>query len=120
MTLRLPALLLNMIFLSALIPASAMQAQPQFSIRAASIEPVEGWESMRVERCQGSRCTIWVSPTAVLVASDIEKAEPNHTSPDGAMRIAVVFTDAGAKKMADLTTAQLHKYMAMILDGKVI
>ena len=107
-------------FLSILMSASAMQGQAQFSIRAASAEAVEGWQRMQVERCQGSRCAIWVSPTPAVVASDIETAQPDHTSPEGQTRVAVVFTDAGAKKMADLTTAQLHKYIAMILDGKVI
>jgi preprotein translocase subunit SecD len=100
--------------------ASAIQAQAQFSIRAASITPVEGWQQMQVERCQGSRCSVWVSPVAAVTASDIEKAQPDHSSAEGQTRIAVLFTDAGAKKMADLTTAQLHKYMAMILDGRVI
>ena len=99
---------------------AATQAHAQFSIRAASIEPVEGWEKMQVERCQGSRCTVWVSPIAAVTASDIERAQPDHTSAEGQTRVAVVFTDAGAKHMADLTTAQLHKQIAMILDGKVI
>src|ERR1051325_4807752 len=100
--------------------ASATQAHAQFSIRAASLEPVEGWERMQVEHCQGSRCTVWVSPIAAVTASDIEKAQPDHTSAEGQTRGAVVFTNAGAKHMADLTTAQLHKQIAMILDGKVI
>jgi preprotein translocase subunit SecD len=99
---------------------ASVTAQAQFSIRAASIEPVEGWERMQVERCQGSCCTVWVSPVPAVTASDIEKAQSDHTSPEGQTRVAVVFTDAGAKKMADLTTAQLHRYIAMILDGKVI
>ena len=100
--------------------ASVTPAQAQFSIRAASLEPVEGWEKMQVEHCQGSRCTVWVSPTAAIVAGDIEKAQPDHTRAEGPTRIAIVFTDAGAKHFADLTTAQLHKQIAMILDGKVI
>ena len=32
----------------------------------------------------------------------------------------VAFTNAGAKKMRDLTTAQMNKLIAMVLDGKVI
>jgi preprotein translocase subunit SecD len=98
--------------------ASAMQAQAQFSIRAASPTPVDGWERMQVEHCR-SQCVIWVAPTAAITASDIENAQPN-TSKAGDARIAVVFTDAGAKHFANLTTAQLHKQIAMVLDGKVI
>jgi preprotein translocase subunit SecD len=96
--------------------ASATQAHAQFSIRAASAEPVEGWQRMQIEH---SDRVVWVAPTAAVVASDIEKAQPN-TSKTGDTRIAVVFTDAGAKHFADLTTAQLHKQIAMILDGKAI
>jgi preprotein translocase subunit SecD len=99
-----------------ILSASATQAQAQFSIRAASPESVEGWQRMQVEH---SDRVVWVSPTAALTASDIAKAQPN-TSKTGDARIAVVFTDAGAKRFADLTTAQLHKQIAMILDGKVI
>ena len=72
---------------------------------------------MQVER---TNRLIWVSPIEAVTASDIAKAAPDHTSAEGQARVAVVFTDAGAKHFADLTTAQLHKHIAMILDGKVI
>src|SRR5215470_10574218 len=45
------------------------QAEAQFSIRAASAQPVEGWQRMQVEN---SERVIWVAPTAALIASDIE------------------------------------------------
>jgi preprotein translocase subunit SecD len=75
---------------------------------------------MQVEHCQGSRCVVWVSPLEAVTAGDIEKARPDHTSAEGQTRVAVVFTDAGARHFADLTAAQLHKQIAMILDDKVI
>jgi preprotein translocase subunit SecD len=105
------------VFLAVALFATAAQAHAQFSIRAASATPVDGWERMQVER---SDRVIWVSPIEAVTAIDIAKAQPDHTSAEGQTRVAVVFTDAGAKHFADLTTAQLHKGMAMILDGKVI
>jgi preprotein translocase subunit SecD len=93
------------------------QAQAQFSIRAASAKPVEGWQRMQVEN---SDQVVWVSPTAAIVASDIEKARPEIDQVDGATHIAIVFTDAGAKKFSDLTAAQVKKLVAMVIDGKVI
>jgi len=117
MSIRLSAMLLSLAFLFVLVAASAMQAQDQFSIRAASAEPVEGWLRMQVEH---SNRVVWVSPIAAVTPTDIEKAQPDHTSVEGQTRVAVVFTDAGAKHFADLTTAQLHKQIAMVLDGKVI
>jgi preprotein translocase subunit SecD len=104
-----------MVCLAVILFASAAQAQ--FSIRAASAQPVEGWQQMQIEHCQ-SRCTVWVSPTAAIVASDIEKARPEVV--DGAWRVAIVWTDAGAKKFSDLTAAQVKKLVAMVVDGKVI
>jgi preprotein translocase subunit SecD len=102
--------------LAAILFASAMQAQAQFSIRAASAEPIEGWQRMQVEH---SNRVVWVAPTAAVIASDIEKAQPEIT-PDGNTRIAVVFTDAGARKIRDLTTAQRKKLIALVVGDKLI
>jgi preprotein translocase subunit SecD len=113
MSIRFSTMLLGVVFLS----ATAMQAQAQFSIRAASAQPVEDWQRMQVEH---SDQVVWVSPTAAIVASDIEKAQPEVDPVDGATRIAIVFTDAGAQKFTDLTAAQVKKLVAMVVDGKVI
>ena len=98
--------------------ASATQAQAQFSIRAASVEPVDGWQRMQVEHCQ-SRCFLWISPTATIVASDIERARP-EVRPKGDTVIAVVFTNAGAQKLRDFTRANMNKFVAMVVDGRLI
>ena len=98
------------------LSASAMQAQAQLSIRAASAEPVQGWQRMQVEH---SNRAVWVSPTAALIASDIEQAQPEVRA-DGYQIIRVVFTDTGVKKLHDLTAAQFKKLIAMVVDGKVI
>jgi preprotein translocase subunit SecD len=91
----------------------------RLSIRAASVEPVEGWQAMQVEHCQGQRCTVWVSPTAALTESDIEQAQA-EVRDDGYRVINVVFTDAGVNKLHDLTAAQFKKTMALVVDGKVL
>ena len=96
--------------------ASTMQAQPHLSIRAASATPVDGWQRMQVEHTDR---VIWVSPTAAVAASDIEKAVPELT-PEGDMRIALTYTDQGLKKIHDLTTTQLKKLVALVVDGKVL
>jgi preprotein translocase subunit SecD len=98
---------------------AATQAHAQFSIRAASATPVEGWERMQVEHCQGPRCVVWVSPVAAIVASDIEQAQP-EVRHDGDTIISVVFTDVGVSKLHALTAAQFKKPIAMVVDGKLI
>jgi preprotein translocase subunit SecD len=91
-------------------------AHAQFSIRAASGEPVDGWQRMKLEY---SEKTVWVSPIAAVVASDIEKAQPEIRA-DGDTVIRVVFTEAGAEKIRDLTTAQLRDLIALVVDDKLI
>jgi preprotein translocase subunit SecD len=96
--------------------ASALHAQGEFSIRAASATPVDGWQRMQVE-C--SDRVVWVSPTAGLTATDIEKGHPEVRA-DGDTVIRVVFTDAGIAKLHDLTAAQFRKLIALVVDDKVI
>lgn len=90
------------------------QAQAQFTIHAASEQPVPGWERMEY-----NNHAVWVSPTASITSADILRAEPN-TRPDGARAVGVVFNDEGAKKMTDLSHAQLNRLIAVVVDGRVI
>ena len=92
---------------------SAIAQTPQFSIRAASSEPVAGWDRMELD----SRA-VWVSPTISLTGTDIAKAEP--TTMSGRKAIAIEFTDGGADKMRRLSAAQMDKLIALVLDGKLI
>jgi preprotein translocase subunit SecD len=100
-----------------MILAGTLLAQaPQLSIRAAAEEAVQGWQRMQVEN---SNRVIWVSPTAALTASDIESAKP-ETTPEGNNLVAVVFTNAGAQKIRELSTAQRNKLVALVVGDKVV
>ena len=94
--------------------AGALQAQGQFGFYAAAAEPLAGWQKM-----QSEDRSVWVNPTPALVSADVERAVPGR-SPDGQNYVTLVFTEAGAKKMRELSVAQADKLVAMILDGKVI
>jgi len=96
--------------------AGIVQAQARLSIRAASAQPVEGWQRMLVEH---SDRVVWVAPTAAVTAADIERAQP-EVNFNGDTRIGVVFTDEGARRMRDLTIAQKKKLIALVVDDKVI
>ena len=99
-----------------ILSVGIVPAQAQLSIRAASAEPVEGWQRMQVEH---SNRVIWVTPTAAITASDIEQAQPKIRA-DGYQIIRAVFTDAGVSKLHDLTAAQLKKLIVLVVDDKVI
>ena len=90
------------------------QAQVRFTMNAASDDAVAGWQKMEIDGR-----SIWVSPTPALTSADIRGAEPASDRNYGNF-VKVVFTDAGAKKMRDLSTAQMNKLIAMVLDGKVL
>jgi hypothetical protein len=96
--------------------AGVLHAQPSFSIRAASEDAVAGWEKM--ESADHGKFA-WVSPVVTVTPEDVETARPVMND-DGQLIIVVAFTDVGAKKMRDLTTAQLEKLIALVLDGKLI
>ena len=89
--------------------------QTGFEIRAAASAGVQGWQ--RLASPNGD--PIWVSPTITLTAADVERAETRQ-SPETGPAVAVLFTDAGAKKMEALSSGQVNKPIALMLDGKVI
>ena len=94
----------------------AIRGQGALGIRAAATSPVSGWQQMASpDRDQ----VLWVAPTNDLTAVDIERAEPVMGS-DGFPALAVVFTDAGGKKMAALSAARLGQPIAFLLNGKLI
>ena len=92
-----------------------LQAQGSLQLRAASSVAVDGWQQM----AGPGGDMLWVSPTSALSDADIARAEA-RTQSDGQRTVAVVFTTDGARKMAQLSTAQIGKPVAVLLDGKII
>ena len=95
--------------------AGILNGQTPVEIRAASASAVTGWRQMSTPA--GS--PLWVAPESRLTSADIARAEA-RTLPDGGPAVAIVLTDAGAKKMAELSAAQSDKPIALMLDGQVI
>ena len=95
--------------------AGVLNGQNPVEIRAAASTAVSGWQQMS----SPSGSTIWVAPEVPLTSRDIARAEA-RTLPDGGPAVAIVMTDDGAKKMASLTSSQVNKPIALLLDGTVI
>ena len=93
---------------------SVLQAQAQFTINAAAEDSVPGWQKMDIEGR-----SVWVNPTPAITSADFQGAEPAADRKYGNF-VKVIFTDAGASKMRELTTAQMNKPIAIVLDGKLI
>ena len=62
---------------------------------------------------------VWVAPMAVVTAADIQSAVP-EINDRGERRIAILFTDDGAKKAYDLSVQQRRKLVALVVDDKVV
>lgn len=95
--------------------AGVLNGQTAVQIHAASSTAVAGWRQM----ASPGGDAIWVAPESRLTSADIARAEA-RTLPGGDTGVAIVMTDAGAAKMADLSKAQASKPIALILDGQVI
>jgi len=98
-----------------LLASTFLYSQGSLEIRAASNTAIAGWQQMPAP---GGRA-VWVSPTTALTSTDIARAEP-RTDAKGERTVGVVFTDAGARKMAQLSAAQANQHIALLLDGKVV
>lgn len=108
--------LLAMIGVILSLLTGAIQSQSALAIRAAAMSPESGWQQMASpDRNQ----VLWVAPTNGLTSADIDRAEPS-TGSDGYPAVTVVFTDDGAKKMAELSGTRLGQPIAFLLDGKLI
>ena len=95
--------------------AGILNGQAPVEIRAASSSAVTGWRQMS---SPGGN-PLWVAPDIRLTSADIARAEARKL-PDGGPAVAILLTDAGAKKMAELSAAQTDKPIALLLDGEVI
>ena len=89
--------------------------QAGFEVRAAASARVPGWQELVTPNGD----PIWVSSTPTLTAADVERAETRQ-SPETGPAVAVRLTDAGARKMEALSSGQVNKPLAIMLDGKVI
>jgi preprotein translocase subunit SecD len=95
--------------------AGILNGQAPVEIRAASASAVSGWAQMS----SPAGDPLWVAPGARLTSADIARAEA-RTLPDGGPAVAIVLTDDGAKKMAELSAARTNQPIALMLDGQVI
>jgi preprotein translocase subunit SecD len=91
-----------------------LQAQDRMSFRAASSDPVAGWQRMTLEDK-----VVWVSPEVSLTSADVSRAQP-IAQPDGKKAMAMELTDDGASKMRRLSAAQNDKLIAMVLGEQLI
>jgi SecD-like export protein len=86
----------------------------QFHLAESS--PAPGLQEAKI---QGSDQPIYVHKLAALTQKDIEKAAMGNDN-SGSPAIDIFFTQDGAKKMAKLTSENIDKRLAIVVDGKTV
>ena len=94
--------------------AGILNGQTPVEIRAASSSAVSGWRRCRRQPVMRSG---WRRPPADVGG---HRARRGAHASDGGPAVAIVLTDEGAKKMAELSGSQTNKPIALMLDGQVI
>jgi preprotein translocase subunit SecD len=84
--------------------------------RLAEDEPAKGLKEAIIE---GTEKRVYLHKKAELTNEDIAEARGNILE-DRTLAIAILFTAEGKKKIEKLSKENLHKRLAIIIDGKVV
>jgi preprotein translocase subunit SecD len=109
-------LLRTLAILSLATAACSAVAGPalKFEIRRAEVKPGAGLIEATVA---GGGSKVYLHAKADIVAADIAEA---RATPEAKPAVEVVFTEAGRKKIAQLTKEHVGKPIAIMIDGKII
>lgn len=83
-------------------------------LKQASLDAVPGWSPART-----ATGTVYLAPDIVLGSRDIEYVQDAGCSA-GACYIDLRFTANGARRMSRFSAAHLGRYLAIVVDGKVV
>jgi preprotein translocase subunit SecD len=97
--------------------ARAEDAKARLEFRLAKAEKTDGFDETKV-----GDMTIWMSKQAALANADIMSARAEENEIDGVKHhvVLVNLTEAGGKKMLELTDKNRGSLIAIVVDGKVI
>lgn len=83
-------------------------------LKLASLDAVPGWSPART-----TTGTVYLAPDVVLGSRDIQYVQDGGCS-GGACYINLRFTGNGARRMGRFSAAHLGRYLAIVVDGKVV
>ena len=112
------AALLGVLVLAAIwgYPRTPRAVNDRFEMRLASEEPRAGYSAANTKI---HARTIYLAPTAALSCTDVARIG-RLSEADGRESIAVDFTAAGRRRLADVTRKNLHELLAIVVDGRVL
>ena len=118
---KMPVLLILTCFFASMAVAIATPTSPVFQIRLAQVTPMVDSERMTyVSRYQYNTYTnvLYVQKIVLLDQTAIKSARVRMDS-FGQPIIDINFTDAGAKRFAEVTQQNVHKRLAIVIDGQL-
>jgi preprotein translocase subunit SecD len=100
---------------------AAASAGPMLQFRSAAETPSDGAEKISsVTHRNGETVTqVWYVQKEVLLDESMLKSAKAGRDGMGHDIINLTFNDSGAKKLAVVTRENLHKTLALLIDGKV-
>ena len=101
-----------------LVPCGQLHAEepaPLLEFRLADNNETAGWKEMEV---RGSSNSVFVSDEVALTGRHVEKVsfDKDENSP----LLLLTLTEEGAKAMGEITSRNLNKKLAIVLNGKVL
>jgi preprotein translocase subunit SecD len=84
-----------------------------FGLYLASDDPQDGYRAATVKVHPR---TVYVAPTATMTSEDVAKVQL-QADPQGRPQILIDFTAAGTRRFAEATRQNVHKQLAIVVDG---
>ena len=113
--------LIAAVLIASAIAATAAPTSPVFQLRLVVDNPTTNSEPMELihQNSQGTHTNILnIDKTVLLDQTALKSATPTKDGL-GQPVISLVFTDAGAKQFAEVTRQNVHRQLAIIIDGRL-
>ncbi len=105
------------------VTLAAIAAEPPkpsiFEVRLVLDAPSADSDQLEMKSPDGQAIVFNVQRVPLLDQSDVQSAAVAQDSETGQPRIQIMFTPQGRKRLAEVTRQNLHRRIAVLLDGKL-
>ena len=97
--------------------SAVVQAQMQFEVRLADDRPGDGLVETRIN---GSDQVVYLHSEILVTNGDIAQSSVVPGNSPAEFWISVEFTPAGAQRMREATAEHVGRFVAVLVDGKIV
>ena len=91
-----------------------------FQVRLVLDAPAAGSEQMTFQGIDGTASTFNVQKMPLLDLMDVESASVTEENGTGQPMVKVTLTPAGSKRLQEASKANIHRRVAVVIDGKIL